>query len=300
MDPTVTIAIPVYNAARYIEDAVRSAMRQSFVDVEILVVDNASSDNTVALVQRTAGRDDRVRVVRNPANVGMTGNFNRCLELARGRFVKFLCADDALEPRCVEEMMGILNRQAAVALVGCSRHLIDVSGTRRGMSAFAASDVIVPGPEIMNRCFFGHNGIGEPTAVMFRRALAQRGFLPEYNQAIDLEMWLHLLEQGDFAFLAQPLCSIRQHDDQQTVRNVRSGRMVEDKQRLFRAFRTRSWLRPTLARMLSWDLRMASSVAKSGEAGAKLLDGLSEVYFPRLFKTLLLPLVRLARGLRGS
>lgn len=300
MDPTVTIAIPVYNAARYIEDAVRSAMRQSFVDVEILVVDNASSDETLAVVLQTAGRDDRVRVVRNPTNVGMTGNFNRCLEMAHGRFVKFLCADDTLEPRCVEKMVEILERQVAVALVGCSRYLIDASGTRRGMSAFAASDVMVPGPEVMNRCFFGRNGIGEPTAVMFRRSQARRGFLPEYNQAIDLEMWLHLLEQGDFAFLAQPLCSTRQHEEQQTARNVRSGRMVEDKQRLFRACRARSWLRPTLARKLCWDLRMASSIAKAGETGVRLLAGLSEIYFPRLFRALLLPLGRLARTLRGS
>jgi hypothetical protein len=167
------------------------------------------------------------------------------------------------------------------------------------VAAFGPADVVVSGGEAMNRCFFEGNLIGEPTAVMFRKAQASRGFSADYNQAVDLEMWFHLLEQGDLAFLAQPLCAIRLHDDQQTVRNARSGRIVEDKRRLFRACAGRPWLRPSLLRKLHWDLRMASSVAKAGAAAERAGATLEEVYFGRLFRHATLPAARFASRLRA-
>lgn len=196
-------------------------------------------------------------------------------------------------------MVTLLETHPRVSLVGCARKLVDAD-REKGIAAYGRATAIVSGPEAMNRCFFEGNLIGEPTAVMFRRAQAVRGFSPSYNQALDLEMWFHLLEQGDFAFLADPLCSIRLHEDQQTSRNVRSGRIVEDKRRLFRACATRPWFRPTLRRKLHWDLRMAASVAKAGDASPNGARDLEEVFFPGFFRSATLPAVRLALRLRGS
>lgn len=300
MNPSVTVAVPVRNAEAFIDETLASARRQSYEDIEILVIDNASTDDTVPIVERVAAIDDRIRFLRNDTNIGIAANFNRCLALATGRYVKFLCSDDLIEPSCVERMVTVLEKYPRVSLIGCARRQIAATARRTRTASYAKAETIVSGPEAMNRCFFEGNLIGEPTAVMFRRAQATRGFSPYYNQALDLEMWFHLLEQGDFAFLRDALCAIRLHDDRQTVRNARSGRIVEDKRRLFHACLTRPWLRPTLRRKLRWDLRMASSVAKTGGMPQGNGRDFEEVFFRRFFGHAALPAMRLAQRILGS
>lgn len=294
----VTICIPAYNAAAYLTAALESALAQTDAEAQVLVVDNASTDDTAEIALRFARLDSRVRLVVNDANLGMTGNFNRCLELAESTYVKFLCADDLLRPRCVERMRCVLERNPDVVLVGCARELISDTGEAMGRLNFASRDVRTPGRDTIRRCFFSGNDIGEPSAVMFRRADALRGFRAEYNQTVDLEMWFDLLEKGDFAFLAEPLCSIRVHAGQQTARNVQSGRVVADKQLLFREYAARPYLRSGLWNRLVWDGRMASSVAGAGLARREIeAPRVREVFFPRLFRWLLLPGAAVTAGL---
>ena len=85
--PTVSICIPTYNHANVVGDALRSAMAQTYGSVEILVLDNASTDNTSQVVADVTGGDARVRYVRNEANLGMVGNFSACISAARGKFI---------------------------------------------------------------------------------------------------------------------------------------------------------------------------------------------------------------------
>jgi glycosyltransferase involved in cell wall biosynthesis len=290
---SVTIAIPAYNAAAFIEQAVESAQAQSFSQIEILVIDNNSDDTTAQRVGRLAQADDRVRLVRNPENVGMTANFNRCLELAAGDYVKFLSADDLLAPRCVEKMLAALRARPEVSLVASARRQIGDRGESLGVARFSARDETVPGRRAIAQCFFGGNSIGEPTAAMFRKDQAARGFAPSYNQAMDLEMWFHLLEKGDLAFIAEPLCAVRRHRQQQTARNLSAGRVAIDKQQLFRDYSRRPYLVGNLPDRLRWDARMAASIAKQGDGGARQpLVPISEVFYPTIFRHALVPLAR--------
>ena len=90
--PPVSVCIPTYNYGRFLGRAIESVLGQAFGDFELLVVDNASTDGTDELV---AGYDDpRLSYLRNERNLGLFGNFERCLELARSDLVKILCADD--------------------------------------------------------------------------------------------------------------------------------------------------------------------------------------------------------------
>jgi len=293
--PAVTICIPAFNAASYLEATVESALAQTFADTEILIVDNCSTDATAEIARRFAARDARVRVVVNDANLGMTGNFNRCLELSSAAYVKFLCADDLLNARCVERMLGVLESSNEIVLVGSVRTRIGPDGAAIGRNAFSDRDEILDGQAAISRCFFRGNLIGEPTAVMFRRVDAVRGFSPDYSQAVDLEMWFRLLEKGRFAFLAEPLCSIRAHAEQQTARNVRSGRVVSDKQRLYREYASRSYLESGAWNRIVWDARMASSVAKAGRASREIASPtVSEVFSRGVFRWILLPVAAIA------
>jgi glycosyltransferase involved in cell wall biosynthesis len=298
--PAVSICIPTYNYRRYLSDALTSCLNQTFRDIEVLVVDNCSNDGSMELVDEFARRDPRVVAHRNERNIGMAGNFNRCLELARGRYIKFLCADDTLEPGCVEALVGGMESRDGVRLAGCARQYFEEVGIPRRRVGYSRRKETLAGAQVLRDCFYKGNLIGEPTAVMFRRADAAAAFDGSYLQIFDMEYWMRLLEGGWFAFVPEPLCGIRQHPDTGSTENLRKGRVSHDKARLFGVYSATLSPRSSLPERLLWDGRMASSIAKESAAGAQrgAPDVLHAVYHPRLFKALMLPAARAAAALR--
>jgi glycosyltransferase involved in cell wall biosynthesis len=291
--PQVSICIPTYNHANVVGDALRSAMAQTYGSVEILVLDNASADNTSQVVADVAGRDARVRYIRNEANLGMVGNFSACISAARGEYIKFLCADDLLEPDCVSMLVDAFEGHPETALVATTRLLVDDSMAPLRTAGFSRRSLRVDGGAAIRDCFFRGNLIGEPTAVMFRRQQASRGFRQEYPQLMDLEMWMHLLQSGSLSFIAQPLCKIRQHPQQATRMNLKSGIVLDNKQRLFREFRS-VVTGATVINKLRWDIRMAVTLLRTtrAQSGHFSID-VKEVFFRPLFSWFTCPAARL-------
>jgi glycosyltransferase involved in cell wall biosynthesis len=298
--PLASILVPTYNYRRYLPEALESALRQSATDIEIVVVDNCSEDGTRELLEEYARRDPRIVAHRNDANLGMVANFNRCIELARGTYLKFLCADDVLEPACVERLVAAIEASPGIALAGCARRYFRDDGAGAGTRGYAAPGVL-PGEAAIRDCFFRGNLIGEPTAVLFRRSEARGGFDAAYRQAFDMELWFRLLEGGGFAYVEAPLCAIREHGSSGTAENLKAGNVTEDKVRLFRRYAGRPWLRGSPWERLRWDARMASSVARESAAGATRnhRDVPDAVYYPGLFRAATLPLARTLTALRS-
>ena len=291
--PTVSVCIPTFNRGATLANAIASAQAQTYTDLEILVVDNHSSDSTEAVVRKAASIDRRIRFVRQAENIGLARNFSACIAAAHGQYIKFLCDDDLLEPQCVATLLEAFS-PGGVVLSACARQMVDhalrsvrVVGTRRRAA-------LIDSATMVRELFVRGNTVGEPTAVLFRRSDAARGFDARYEHALDLEMWCHLLRRGALAFVPEPLCRVRLHTAQATRDNIHAGRIIEDKQRLFRE------MLPTLAGSLSrperwrWDLRMASSLGRTRAVGARAdAKAVSEVFHPRLFRAMV-PLATVA------
>jgi len=289
----VSVCIPTYNRAATLAKALASARAQTFADLEILVVDNHSTDETQALVQDAARADPRIRLLRQRENVGLARNFSTCIAEARGELIKFVCDDDWLERDCVALLVAAISRPG-VALAACARRLVDDAGRTLRVVRTRRESAIVAGAEMLRELFVRGNTIGEPSAVLFRRSDALRGFDIRYEHALDLEMWCHVLGRGAFAYVAQPLCAVRIHASQATRRNIESGRIIEDKQRLYRE------LGPSLSGALSrrerwlWDARMASTIGRLRAAGGAVdASRVSEVFYPPLFRAIV-PVATLA------
>lgn len=110
--PQVSILVPVYNRARYIEQTLASALEQTFEDFEVVVVDNCSTDSSWELVQRVAARDSRVRVFRNDSNIGPVRNWQRCVREARGELGKILWSDDLLHREYLAQAVPVMTDKA--------------------------------------------------------------------------------------------------------------------------------------------------------------------------------------------
>jgi glycosyltransferase involved in cell wall biosynthesis len=126
--PTVTIGVPVYNGQRYVAEAVRGVLAQDYRDLEVVACDNASTDDTPQILAELAAEDSRVRVVTNPTNLGAIPNFNKCVELARGRYFKWQAADDALRPGYLSATVAVLDAEPAVVLAHSQTDVIDCRG----------------------------------------------------------------------------------------------------------------------------------------------------------------------------
>ncbi|MDR7420717.1 MAG: glycosyltransferase family A protein [Armatimonadota bacterium] len=129
MSSHVSIGMPVYNGSRYLEVAVESLLRQTYRDFDLLIADNASTDDTPRLAAHLAARDKRVRFVRNDRNIGATANFRRVFDEATGPYFKWACADDWCEPDFLEACVEVLDRRPEVVLCFGLTTEVDADGS---------------------------------------------------------------------------------------------------------------------------------------------------------------------------
>jgi len=234
--PRVSVCIPTFNHAHFLSDAIGSVLAQTYRDFELVVVDNASTDDTPEVVRAYMARDPRIRYVRNPANLGAQRNLNRCVESASGEYVNVLCADDLLAPTALQELVRALDRHPRASLAACARVMVDADLRPLRVLSFSRKAELVGGGEVIRRCLTSGNVIGEPSAVLLRRADAARGFDERFRQLIDLEMWCHLLTKGDLAFVPEPLCRFRWHEGSETRRNLDSLSFIPEYRMLVEAY----------------------------------------------------------------
>jgi glycosyltransferase involved in cell wall biosynthesis len=208
--PLVTIGIPSYQCADFIGEAVASALSQDFTDLEVVVVDDASKDNTLDVL--ASFDDPRLRMFVNDGNVGPGRNWNRVFEEARGRYVKVMGCDDVLLPGSVAAEVAVLEADPGVVIVTGPRILVTEKGRRimrRGNGDFHGRvSGAEAGATMVRR---GSNLVGEPCAALLRMsAVEQVGGFDEGNPyCIDMELWLRLLEVGDLYVLPEPVANYR-------------------------------------------------------------------------------------------
>jgi len=126
--PLVSIGLPVYNGERFLEAALDSILAQTFTDFEVIISDNASTDRTQAICEAYAAKDARLRYYRNPSNLGAAPNFNRTVELARGKYFKWAAHDDILAPDFLQRCVEVLDQNPHVVLCYARTRIINEEG----------------------------------------------------------------------------------------------------------------------------------------------------------------------------
>lgn len=225
--PTVSVCIPSYNSAQFLPDAIDSALAQEFDDLEVIVSDDASSDETVEICGHYD--DPRFRAFRSESRLGQAGNWNRCVELARGQYVILLHADDALLPGYLEGAVALLQANGDLGLVHCTARHIDQAGEPLCLQQLFDGDRVDRKDKIL-RCLLLDGCVINPAGVLVRREAFERAgrFTDRIVWGVDWHMWIRIALQGPVAFLAEPLALYRHHGHSGTSAVMSGGRNARD------------------------------------------------------------------------
>jgi len=202
--PIVDVAVPCYNYARFLRDAVESILKQSFKDLRVLIIDNGSNDGSYDVAQQLAAEDDRVDVRVFARNVGHHACYNAGVDWASGDYFFLLDADDLLTPGSLERGVTIMEQNTEIAFAYSTELFMGLDGEDDVRPSVVPKELawrVMPGEEfIRQRCRDTLNIVGAPTVL--RRTSAQKA-IGHYRASLpftdDLEMWLRLATLGAVA-----------------------------------------------------------------------------------------------------
>lgn len=253
----VTVVVPTFDGAAYLDECLASIAAQDLRGVEVLVNDDGSSDDTVERARRHADRIPGLRVEQNPQRLGPVGNVNRCLRLARGRWVKPVFQDDLLEPGGLDALRAA-RRRGVAAVVGartyrfeegvpdwqraaCDDLVAAALPHRFGSGPVRPEQVAEVAAETVAERRPQLNFVGEPVAVLLDRRAALRagGFDERYAQLWDYELLVRLAMRRGLVLVGEPVGTFRVHGASQTARNLAGSAFttnVADRLRLLVAY----------------------------------------------------------------
>jgi glycosyltransferase involved in cell wall biosynthesis len=219
--PRVSLGMPVYNGAQYLETALDSLLAQTFTDFELIISDNASTDETQAICERYQRMDARIRYERNERNMGASWNFNRVYNLARAPYFKQAAHDDVCEPTFLERCVEVLDRDPAVVMAYPRTILIDEHGVEVERKS-KTLDLQEDRPHRRFQHFhhvFGEWSVCHPIFGVMRVApVRNREILPRFI-ASDMILLAELSLHGKIVEIPEDLFKLRWHAGASTVAN---------------------------------------------------------------------------------
>ncbi len=219
--PAVSIGLPVYNGARFISKAIDSVLAQEFEDFELIIVDNASTDETVEICAGYADRDQRIRLVQNEVNVGAAPNFNKAFHLARARYFKWLAHDDWIEPAYLGQCFEVLESRPDVALCHSRTRIFSEDGQ---FEQDYSDDLDGENEHPRKRFMSVLNDMGRvfPVFGLMRTENLHRSVLMGVNPRADHVFVAEMALMGKFCLLPEYLNANRTTVSARSVRDQRS------------------------------------------------------------------------------
>lgn len=230
--PKVSILIPVYNRANMIRDCIQSALEQTYQDIEVVVIDNNSTDATWEICRALSEKDSRLRVFKNDTNIGPVDNWKKCIDSARGTYGKILFSDDLLSRDYVEKALPLIGDDVAFvfssAKIGPDPDHAQIHYQRR--NAATTDAVFIDAGEYINEVLMGFGTLVSPGAALFRLKDLKDNFVKgipsrkihgfSYHGAgPDLLLFLlTAIQYKKVAHLPLPLVFFRKHDDSATIK----------------------------------------------------------------------------------
>ncbi len=225
--PLVSVIIPVYNAEKFIGQTITALLQQSYSNIELLIIDDASTDRTVEAIEKYQARDRRIKIYKHAQNTGQVVSRNEALRTATGKYVAINDHDDISLPNRFRDQVAYLESHPDIFLVASIADRIDDSGHVVD-SVRPPLDHETIAQQLLQRNIFIHS------SVMYRNDPGNIFYRPKMHFVDDYDLLLRLLTQKKkFACLPQTLIQYRSGANTQTLRNLGKVEMFAEKARQF-------------------------------------------------------------------
>lgn len=216
MTPTVSVVIPSYNHEKFIQECIQSVLNQTFQDFEIIITDDASSDDTIILIE---GFDDsRIKLFKHPKNMGASIAANNCILNASGKYIAMLNSDDSWHPHKLEMQLKYLETHPDISIVFSKVNWVNEDGNllKDGLPYNNVFNVENRNRyEWLRHFFLVGNSLCHPSSLIRRDKYFDIGFLnPSFSNLPDLDLWVRFCLKYDIYILEQPLIRFRRINEQ--------------------------------------------------------------------------------------
>lgn len=225
--PKVSVLMTCYNAASTIEESVRSILAQTFVDFELVVVDDLSSDDSISLIEKIG--DPRIKIKKLEMRHRRTKALNQGFKICRGEYIAVLDADDIAHPTRLAKQVNLLDENPKIVAVGTWFSNINENGDLISRSEFKTTSYAI-------RKSLAFNNILVHSSMMYRRSTAQSlgGYLEDFEYAQDFALWISLAGVGDIGAIPEQLTKIRRLTNSMTSGKDYSINLVRDSYVLYK------------------------------------------------------------------
>ena len=258
-EPLVSVCIPTFNGSRFLLQTINSVLSQTFANIEVLISDHSSSDETLSIIRSFS--DPRLSYSILESGGSAADNWNNAIANAKGQYVKLVCQDDILKKNCIQEQVRKLEENPDASFCFSLRDIISPRGTKivnsRGWCP--EKDEVTLHDSITTVICSGTNPFGEPCAVLMRASKLRDAGKFEGSYLIDFDMWIKLWSIGTAVFLNESVSQFRISDSSWTtkLKGQHAQQMAEAHLDLYKKF-------PTLIRPDDLDigLRRAKKLEK--------------------------------------
>jgi len=214
--PKVSVIISVYNGSKFLDQAIESILKQTFVDFEFLIVDDASTDSCPEIISTWAKKDSRISVIKNNLNIGLTKSLNKGIEMAKGEYIARIDADDVCYPKRLEKQVAFLDANKNCALVGSWAEIINDKNNILRVVKYPTESAKLKRDLIKYNPFFH-------SSIMIRKStLTNVGMYDEnFRFAQDYELYFRIAKKYDIANLPETLIKYREIKDSITSKKNR-------------------------------------------------------------------------------
>lgn len=200
----VSVVMPIYNAQRYLTQAIESILSQSLENFEFILVNDASTDKTLQIINKFKKKDNRIKIINNKKNLQMAKSLNLAIDQTKSDLIARMDQDDIAFPNRLEVQYAFMQSHPKVAIVGNDITVIDENGKITGKRTYPTTS------EGLKKILFRYSAFAHPT-VMFRKPAFQKvgGYNPEKHPCEDIDLWFRLGKRYEFGSIPTFLLKYR-------------------------------------------------------------------------------------------
>ncbi len=215
--PLVSVIMPVYNEERYIVEAVRSVLNQTYENLEVVILDDGSTDNTLSILQNFARNDSRIKLITNNSNKGVYFSRNRCIEVAMGFYITVMGGDDIAHPDKISSQVSFLQKHASIDLCINNLTTVDLKGNVIGSLQYPTTDFGI------KKSVFRQNPF--PDVLLCKKSILDleefKYPIDKFSSSGDFYLWLKVGTKYTFGNVGKSLYAYRLLRDSVCHRDIR-------------------------------------------------------------------------------